>query len=95
MLSYFVHKRRVSSILQTLLLFEFLLRDGLMMVLLILNIGNLGDPYRIGNVKQVYNVVSDPSHDESKISDRSSSKYFIYDISRGPTAESTAGLQQN
>ena len=66
----FVHKRGVGSILQTLLgtllLFEFLLHDGLVMVLLILNIGNLGEPYRIGNVKQVYNVVSGPSHDESK-----------------------------
>ena len=79
----------------TLLFFEFLLHDGLIMVLLILNIGNLGEPYRIGNVKQVYNVVSCPSNDESKKSDRSSTKYFIYDISRGPTAESTAGLQQN
>ena len=79
----------------TLLFFEFLLHDGLIMVLLILNIGNLGEPYRIGNVKQVYNVVSDPSHDESKKLNRSSTKYFTYDISRGPTAESTAGLQQN
>ena len=70
LLSYFVHKRRVGSILQTLLLFEFLLHDGLIMVLLILNIGNLGEPYRIGNVKQVYNVVSGPSHDESKRSGR-------------------------
>ena len=80
LLSYFVHKRGVGSILQTLLgtllLFEFLLHDGLVMVLLILNIGNLGEPYRIGNVKQVYNVVSGPSHNKSKKSDRTSSKLF-------------------
>ena len=109
-LSYFVHNRRVGSTLQTLLFFEFFLHGGLIVVLLILNIGNLGEPYRIGNVKQVYNVVSGPSHDESKKSGWSSLKlfrkkgwkrtfwsqnYFIYKISREPTAESTAGLQQN
>ena len=118
LLSYFVYKRRVGRFLQTLLgtllLFEFLLHGSLVMVLLILNIGNLGEPYRIGNVRQVYNVVSGRSHDESKKKGRSSTKlfrnkgwkgtiwsqnYFIYDISREPTADPMAmpltGLQQN